>query len=378
MDKIFVQIASYRDVELPRTIESAIESAQYPSRLTFGICWQYDEYTYTDLDGRLCDNRFSISQVYYEESRGCCWARNQTNLLYQGEKYTLQVDAHTRFAQDWDSRYIAMLESIDSDKPVLSTYPAPYKYVDGREQLCIDRGMQRLVMGRMFRNLTTVFKTELVEDGSKPAPSKFLGAGQIFTLGQFCRDVEYDPELYHAGEEINLSVRAFTHGYDFFCPNDDLVWHYYQHPMPHHWSDHGQTQDQQAIARLRTLFVGDHTELGRHGLGTARKLAEYEQHSGTDFKARLYRRREKCHFKREVQLDVSGIDERCDYDFWIFSLRDIDDEEIYRRDIYDKDVLERQTDTLLIDEELEDEAFSYMIWPHTEKDGFLAQHFHEL
>ena len=190
--------------------------------------------------------------------------------------------------------------------------------------------------------------------------------------------MEYDPELYHAGEEINLSVRAFTHGYDFFCPNEDLVWHYYQHPMPHHWSDHDQTQNQQALARLRTLFVGDHTELGRHGLGPERTLAEFEQHSGTDSQSCLNRKRVMCRFRQEVQLDLSGIEERRDYDFWIFTLRNIDDEELYRRDIYDREVLDRQTDVLRVDEELEDEAVTYMIWPHTEREGFLAQHFRKL
>jgi hypothetical protein len=42
-DKIFVQIASYRDPELLPTIKECISKAKYPERLTFGICWQHSE-----------------------------------------------------------------------------------------------------------------------------------------------------------------------------------------------------------------------------------------------------------------------------------------------------------------------------------------------
>ncbi|MEO0367382.1 MAG: GlcNAc-transferase family protein [Pseudomonadota bacterium] len=84
-DQIFVQIASYRDAELPKTIRSALSNAAEPNRLTFGICWQYDKATYTDLDPYIEDSRFRIDQVYYEDGNGCCWARNRTNYSTAGK-----------------------------------------------------------------------------------------------------------------------------------------------------------------------------------------------------------------------------------------------------------------------------------------------------
>ena len=42
-NKIFIQIASYRDVELPMTIKDCIENASNPDNLTFGICWQHGD-----------------------------------------------------------------------------------------------------------------------------------------------------------------------------------------------------------------------------------------------------------------------------------------------------------------------------------------------
>jgi hypothetical protein len=376
-ERVFVQIASYRDAELPRTIESALATAQQPGRVTFGICWQYDELTITDLDPWLNDPQVRISPHYYEDSKGCCWARNQTNLLYDGEAYTLQIDAHTRFADNWDARFISMLRGLDSEKPLLSTYPAPFEYVDGKPELYLNHGMQRLILNRMHRDLTTIFKAEVVEDRSTPAKSRFLGAGQIFTQGRFCREVEYDPELYYSGEEISMSARAYTHGYDFFCPNEDLIWHLYQHSMPVHWSDHRDTQHDNALERLHNLFIGDHRTLGRHGLGPHRTLQEFEAYAGISFQERLDRKPVKTHYRRSIDLDLSRIPDREDYDFWIFTLRSVEDEELYRRDLDEPEILQKKISLLEIDEHLDDEPVTYMLWPHTPEDGYLRQYFHD-
>ena len=373
MDTIFVQIASYRDTELPLTIRSAIDSAKHPERLRFGICWQYDEQTFLDLDEFINDSRFRISQFYYEQSKGCCWARNQTNLLYRDETFTLQIDAHTRFAQNWDERFIRALKSINSDKPLLSTYPAPFVYKDGAEFRHTNHGMQRLILNRMMSNLTTVFKGEVVDDRSKPVPSKFIGAGQIFTLGRFCREVEYDPGLYFSGEEISLSARAYTHGYDFYCPNEDLLWHFYQHSMPTHNNDHQKNQHGQALSRLHALFIDDHTKLGKYGLGDERSLSDFEEYAQINFVESMNRKPVKCHYDKSFDLDFSRIEQRDDYDYWVLALMDIDGNEIYRKDLSLDQLPTEKNSSHHFDVELDDEPISYMLWPHTKNDGFMPQ-----
>ncbi len=99
-NKIFVQIASYRDPQLIPTIEDMLEKASHPENLTFGICWQYDETE--DINKYDDDPRFKISKHHYTESEGLGWARHITNTLYSGEKYTLQIDSHHRFVEGWD------------------------------------------------------------------------------------------------------------------------------------------------------------------------------------------------------------------------------------------------------------------------------------
>jgi hypothetical protein len=377
MQTIFVQIASYRDAQLPLTILSALGQATLPERIRFGICWQYDEDTYTDLDPFIRDARFSINQVHYDQSKGCCWARNQTNLLYKDEDFTLQIDAHTRFAMGWDTQFIEMIESVPSEKPLLSTYPSPFLQKHGEEKL-LSNGVQRLILNRMAKDLTTVFKSEVVSDKNQLVPSKFIGAGQIFTIGKFCREVEYDPSMYYSGEEISLSARAYTHGYDFFCPNRDLIWHLYQHSMPTHWSDHSKTQHVDAVTRLQILLTGDHTILGKFGLGDRRTLKQFEEYAELDFSGRLNSVDDDYHFQQTINLNTKAIARRDDYQLWIFTLNNAAGDEIYRRDIADPAILQMENNQIVVDEIMPGEPVQYVLWPKTWGDGFCDRQFFDL
>lgn len=381
METIFVQIASYRDGDLPLTIASCVENAQHPEKLAFGICRQYDEQTYTDLDEFLFDPRFRVHQVYYQASKGCCWARNITNTLYDNEKYTLQVDAHSRFASGWDDRFTDMLASTGDENAVLTTYPPPFTKSGGVETLHNDRGIQRLTLSRFNRDLTTVLGTEQVVAVGKPEKSRFIAAGLIFTFGRFCQDVEYDPELYFAGEEISLAARAYTHGYNFYYPNENLVWHRYRHPMPLHWSDNMDTQTEaheKAVKRLATLFLGDHTELGRYGLGKKRSLDEFETYAGINFFERANRQGIPTFYSDRIKLRVDDIKSLDDYEFWVFCLLNTDEEELYRSDIHDEAILSKRTAEIEVEAQLTDQPAKYMLWPKSRSEGWGAKLVYDL
>ena len=76
--RIFVQIAAYRDPELIPTIKDMMERADNPENLRFGICWQYhpdDEYN-DDMFEFMNDDRFQIIKVDARRGHGTCWARH--------------------------------------------------------------------------------------------------------------------------------------------------------------------------------------------------------------------------------------------------------------------------------------------------------------
>ena len=112
MSTIFVQIASYRDPQLSITIKDCIDKSKYPNNLVFGICNQYhpsDEFNIKEFED---DKRFRIINVLCDESMGACWARNKIQQLYSNETYTLQLDSHMRFEQDWDETLIDMIKGL--------------------------------------------------------------------------------------------------------------------------------------------------------------------------------------------------------------------------------------------------------------------------
>jgi len=65
---------------------------------------------------------------------------------------------------------------------------------------------------------------------TRPAQTPFLGAGLVFAHGDFLRDVPFDPYLpwTFMGEEILLSMRAWTSGWNIYAPRKNLIIHQYR------------------------------------------------------------------------------------------------------------------------------------------------------
>src|SRR6187402_2663732 len=122
---IYVQIAAYRDPELRPTIEDCLAKAKYPQDLTFGICWQKAPEDRC-LDDFRANKRFRIDEMPWEQSKGLCWARARLQRMYEGEDYTLQIDSHHRFAENWDETLLHYLELTGSPKPILTAYAGMY------------------------------------------------------------------------------------------------------------------------------------------------------------------------------------------------------------------------------------------------------------
>lgn len=375
--RVLVLIAAYRDKELSNTVANALTQAAYPEHVRFAICNQFDDETADLLERWSDDPRFRVDAVPYTESMGCCWARDRTFGLYDDEPYILQIDAHTRFAARWDVRYIEMLESIDVDLPVLTSYPPSFRYED--EEIVYDMvaGVQRLVIAEVRDDLTTLQKTEAVPQVQLPGSSPSVAAGQIFTRGQFVRDVPYDPHVYFSGEEISLAARAFTHGYDLFYPNENLVWHLYDHKEPKHWEDHqdhSRSHDA-ALRRLRALFGSRSATLGRHGLGTERSLADFERHAGIRLRPSDDTDDADAAGADMVgagvlsfHIDRSAIEPRDDYVAFVIVLLDDSGSEIARRSVHAPDVLELRREWVELRDVDPGPATGYVVVP-TRRNG---------
>jgi hypothetical protein len=298
--KIFVQIASYRDPELLPTIRDCISKAKRPEMLTFGICWQRDE---TETMGEFTeDPRFRILDYSWSKSKGLCWARSEIQKLWEDEEYTLQLDSHHRFLQDWDEELIEMMKSTGSEKPIITTYAGMYRPSDNT---LLNVEPYKMVASNFTPSGTILFRPHSIPDWqnlTKPIPARFVSGHFFFTYGIHCEEYKYDPNIYFAGDEISLSIRSYTLGYDLYHPHKTVVWHEYtREGRTKHWTDFNSENknngtvekvwwdmDNDSKRRLRHMLQEEdnNIDLEIYGLGSVRTHRDYELYAGIDFKNR--------------------------------------------------------------------------------------------
>jgi len=332
-DKIFVQIASYRDPELLPTIKDCIAKAKYPERLTFGICWQHSEDDEWDnLDEYKDDPTFTIMDVKWNESLGLCWARHHIQKMWKGEDYTLQIDSHHRFLQDWDEILIDMMSLTGSEKPLLTSYAGMY---DPKENKLLNQDPYKMVPDRFTPGGTILFYPHSIENWEeldKPIPARFVSGHFFFTIGKHCEEYKYDPNIYFAGDEISLSIRSYTLGYDLFHPHRLVIWHEYtREGRTKHWTDFNNetkeaglvkeawwNMDNESKRRLRHMLQEEDNDidLDIYGLGTVRSHHDYEVYAGIDFTQR------KLHPNATKGLNPPTLTENDSWD-WIQATEEI-------------------------------------------------------
>lgn len=406
---IFIQIASYRDPQLLPTIKDILDKAKYPDNLRIGISWQHSEQDSWDkLDEYLKDPRFRIIDIPYTESQGVCWARNKVQSLYKDEKYTLQLDSHHRFVQDWDTQLIEMLEGLQKEghsKPLITSYiPSfdPDNDPGARVQEPWKMNFDRFIPEGAVFFLPASFDSW--EDKTKPLPGRFYSAHFAFTIGEFCKEVPHDPNYYFHGEEISIAVRAFTHGYDIFHPHKVLVWHEYTRKgRTKQWDDDKEWVRRNNMCHLRNrkLFEMDgekrDIDLGVYGFGDKRSLQDYELYSGLCFGKRGITKRVQDHKSppdpetstlsyEEFQTHLMSIFKHCidiqygqvpenDYDFWAVAFKDEKGEDIYRKDADKEEILRVKNDPdgyckVWREFQTDKKPTSWIVWPHSESKGW--------
>lgn len=367
MAKIFISIASYRDPELLPTIKDCLANAKNPQELVFSIAWQHSpDDAWDTLDEYKDDSRFKIIDIPYNESKGACWARNAIQQNYNGEDYYFQLDSHHRFVKDWDEECIKMIKQLQEaghEKPLLTAYIPSYN----PENDPVERMQEPwwMTFDRFIPEGAVFFLPATIpgwKDITQPIPSRFLSAHFIFTIGKWCQEVPYDPELYFHGEEISLAVRSYTWGYDLFHPHKVIAWHEYTRKgRTKQWDDDKEwvEKNNNAHKRNRILFGMEpgctpcqRNQLGIYNFGKIRSLEDYEKYSGLRFSTRgvqqytldnkfapnpaiedptEYEASFAQIFKHCIDVNYNQVPET-DYDFWCVAFENEQGETINRQD----------------------------------------------
>jgi hypothetical protein len=405
--KIFIQIASYRDPELIKTIQSAIKNAKKPKNLIFAIARQFNpDDKFDDLSEFDNDKRFKILNIPYMESKGACWARHLIQQLYDGEEYTLQIDSHMRFASNWDDEMIKMIKQLQKKgykKPLLTGYVSSFDPENEPQARVQDPW--RMTFDRFIPEGAVFFLPETIpgwQELTEPVPSRFYSAHYCFTLGQFSKEVQHDPDYYFHGEEISIAARAYTWGYDLFHPHKTLIWHEYTRKgRTKQWDDDKKWVERNNLChkKNRALFGMDNEEPMEHGIfgfGTERTLRDYEIYSGLLFSKRAvqqetldkkyppntysYSNEEEWMnsfasiFKHCIDVGYNQVPEE-DYDFWAVAFHDENDETIYRKDADPNEIRNMKNDPdgyckVWREFQTTSKPKYWVVWPYSKSKGW--------
>ena len=293
---IFISIASYRDSELSKTITSAINNAEHPEDLYFGVVYQGTEREKPDLS---YVNNLSIIEMHPKFAKGAGYARSLAMGLYKDEDYFLQIDSHTRFVPGWDTKSISELnkakEISNNQKIILSYFPSAF-IVEGSKDTVLtksnDHATYPMIQVPVINNLEKWGAKRLdFEDKDRKFPelSKTVLGGYIFSDGSIVKEVPYDPEISFFGEEICFAVRAWTRGWDIYSPSIDICYHFYLRGFyPRIWQDENlkglSWKELEAISekKQKNVLCGIQNDI--YGVGTTRSIEEYEKFVNLNFK----------------------------------------------------------------------------------------------
>jgi len=405
--KIFVQIASYRDPQLIPTIKNMLEMAKNPENLVLSIARQFHpEDVFDDLSEYENDPRFKIINIDYKESKGVCWARHLTQQQYDGEEYTLQIDSHMRFEKNWDEEMINMIKQLQDKghkKPLLTGYVSSYDPENDPEGRVLDPW--RMAFDRFTPEGVVFFLPEVIpgwKEMNEPIPARFYSAHYCFTLGEFSKEVQHDPEFYFHGEEISITVRAYTHGYDLFHPHKVLIWHEYTRKgRVKQWDDDKEwfkkneachVKNRQLLGIDGEVFGGDSSKY----FGNVRTIKDYEKYAGVLFSKRAVQQYtiDKNYppnpydfndenewensfmsiFKHCIDLDLNRVPET-DYDFWVVAFHNSKDETLFRHDADINEINRLKTDPDGVAKiwrqfNTSERPKYWVVWPYSKSKGW--------
>lgn len=201
MSSIFIQIPSYRDFEINKTIASAINNASGENQLHFGIhqCLLFDSEIIIDKNYPDWININTIDSIA-PENIGLQMSRSIANSFYSNEDYYFQIDAHMRFFPNWDLKAIQMMKYyIESGipNPLITAYPPAYYYIDDIGTEKSDKYSPTRIL---FIQNPDQFKETLIPLNTAYSITEncvytfSVSGGCIFTLGSFAK-IKPNPKI---------------------------------------------------------------------------------------------------------------------------------------------------------------------------------------
>ena len=229
-DTIFIQIASYRDPELQHTLQDLFKKAKKPENIFVGICHQYD--MKGDEDNYLFEvpfprrDQIRIFEKDYRETGGfgLCWSRHQSQKLYGGERWILQIDSHMRFVEEWDKILVEDIKKHKNEKVIFVTWPIPYYLETETINFMGAVHSPSIAIGDFFIN--KIFMALSSGETSKRSLGCIMISCFYFGDAEVIFNNITDPNLM-VYDEVSSSINFFRFGASIYNYEKNVVAHLY-------------------------------------------------------------------------------------------------------------------------------------------------------
>jgi hypothetical protein len=315
---IFISIASYRDNQCIDTLKNIAQMADNPENLHFVICQQNSvlekdclKWCQYDKDHPACKVSITkIERLSHYDARGPTYARWRIQQLWTGEEFFLQIDAHTRMIKGWDTILKNQLLLCPADKPILTQYPLEYDIVEEKsrgdpikEKWQLDK-LRNGIYVKKFENpdgFTRIQSDYTTAITRRPFKSTAWAAGFSFSKGSLIIEAGYDPytPFLFFGEEMDITIRAFTHGWDFYSPSVTVIFHNYKRDHRNTFWEKIDQKPLEILSRFRVYkrlgYINDIPDkykfilIGMENwpIGNERTIEEYEKMAKINIKNEL-------------------------------------------------------------------------------------------
>lgn len=215
---IYVFIPCRLDREVIPTCYDLVQKADFPDQIKIIVFNQdrKEDMFYQEL----FPEQVTLINIDYRKFSNICWIRSlSTYFIEPNFKYYLSIDSHMRFDKGWDTQLINTLKP----NSILSAYPPEYQLYGGFKKSYghYTNDFNRNKTGEF--PFVTVF-SEIIEEDYKKST---IAAGFHFTTIDWLYKVGYDKYLCWAFEEIDLTYRSISNGYEILNYKNTPIYHLY-------------------------------------------------------------------------------------------------------------------------------------------------------
>lgn len=233
--KIFVNIASYRDPLVDLTIRSLLENKSGNHDIIVSFLDQSDDDNLSLLE---LDPNIIYQKIDPRYTNGVGWARHINSLNLSDEDFYYQIDSHVVFDKNWDEYLIADyfkgVKHYNTDKIILSSACKSYIMDENGSPVKLGTEDKRPFLVRFIKECGFLDDKYLNPHGNwykiipedEVIPAIHLHAGNVFTHGDYIKNVGICPYLYFNGEEQHLTLNSFAHGYTLLHHTSIHIYHF--------------------------------------------------------------------------------------------------------------------------------------------------------